>query len=162
MKDNLVCDHSDARSTEIVICDGNISLVAHRELFKFDKEKYVLCDTPPVKCLKEAIGSVSNVHLSFLWKSLLGVALWKDTVSNGEVMLLLKETGLDDTELNPFRQGSVNDIFPVLYYGKHFDVLRKVCSYAKKVSQDKLGQLSIQVNCHMVSEETGKIVASSL
>lgn len=162
MKDNLMCNYSDVLATEIVICDRNVSLEAHRELFKFDADKYILCDSPPVNCLEETRGSVSKVHISLLWENILSVALWKGSVSLGETMLLLKEAGLEDAELKPFRQGSINDIFPVLYYGKNFDVLRKLCNYAKKVAQDQLRQYGIQINCHMVSEETGRIVASSL
>jgi hypothetical protein len=162
MKDDLVCNYSDARAVEIVLFDTEVSYGAHRELFRFDPDKYVSCENSPVAFLQDISISPGKVHLSLTWENVLGVALWKDRINIGETVLLLKDTGLSDAELTPFRNGSINDIFPVLYYGKHFDVLRKVCNIAKKRAQDKLRSSGIQIQCHMVSEEIGRIVASSL
>lgn len=162
MKDELVCNYSDARTVEIVLFDTEVSREAHKELFRFDPDNYLSCKSSPVSFLKGSSLSPGKVHLSLTWDNVLSVALWKDRTTIGETILLLKDTGLSEAELNPFKNGSIKDIFPVLYYGKHFDVLRKVCNSAKKRAQDTLRPSIIQIQCHMVSEETGRIVASSL
>ena len=147
---------------EVVLCDDPISMEAHQDLFHFDSKKYIVCDSSPVNCIDDHISRAGKVHLSLLWEGVLQTALWKDFVSLSEAFYVLKSAGLEEKELVPFKEGKIDDIFPVLYYGKNFDLLRKVCNMAKKSAEEKIGQKGFRVDCHLVSEDSKRIVASSL
>jgi len=67
-----------------------------------------------------------------------------------------------EEELRPFSHSDINDIFPWLYYSNRFDILRKICNAAKSRIESKIDSRKVLVYCHLVSEGTNKIVASSL
>ncbi|GBE00240.1 hypothetical protein BMS3Abin07_02289 [bacterium BMS3Abin07] len=147
--------------TETVLCDSKVSLNAHKELFRFQRGKYIICDSSPIQYIMDMNPASQKLHLSLLWDRILNIALWKDKINLSDLIYLLKNIGFNDAELDPFRNGETGDIFPALYFGSNFDALRKICNMAKRVAEDKLKGNGIKVICHMVSEETGRIVASS-
>jgi N-acetyl-anhydromuramyl-L-alanine amidase AmpD len=77
-------------------------------------------------------------------------------------MALIKKAGIGDAEIAPFKKSEVGDIFPWLYYGKRFDVLRRVCNTAKTRIESKLERKKLLVYCHLVMDDAGTIVASNL
>jgi len=54
------------------------------------------------------------------------------------------------------------NLFPWLYYGKRFDVLRKICFAAKTNAERHVRNREMRVHCHLSSADTNRIVASSL
>jgi hypothetical protein len=66
---------------------------------------------------------------------------------------------LNDADLKPFVSSDIGDIFHYLYYGGRLDVLRGVCRRAKRSAE---GGFKIRFDCHMVMDETVRIVASTL
>jgi len=50
----------------------------------------------------------------------------------------------------------INDIFPWLYYGKMFDILRRLCHIAKRKVEDNFKKYFIVVECHIIAEDTKK------
>jgi hypothetical protein len=159
---NSICRATQGTHSQVVLCDSGISREAHRELFRLENDKYILCTIAPIDCISKFSGSSDKLQLSFLWERLLHVALWRNEITIGDTLSVLKAIGLSEDDLNPFRGGEIGDIFPVLYYGKNFDALRRVCTLAKKVAENKLKEKGCRVDCHLVSENTKKIVASSL
>ena len=159
---SLICDISNIAGSQVVLCDNSISRDAHRELFSLEMEKYVLCSFSPVRCITSIKPAITTIHVALMWEGVLKVALWKDLISTSEVIYMLKHVGLKDRELAHFRNSDVNDIFPFLYYGNNFDVLRRICNVAKKIAEEKLRESKRKVICHMVSEDTKRIIASSL
>jgi len=79
-----------------------------------------------------------------------------------DAIYVLKSAGMSYSELSPFKDGLPEDIFPVLYYGKNFDMLRKVCNIAKRMAESRLKSKFSRIDCHLVSDESNRIIASSL
>ncbi|MGE5894855.1 MAG: hypothetical protein ACM34I_12430 [bacterium] len=153
----------DARiSGELVLCDSDAAFRAHRTLFKFGRDRYVICRSSPVTCLETMKTSSGKLHLACRWKGMLSVTLWRDRIQVGDVLHVLKSVGMSERDLSPFTGAEIDDLFPALYYGKHFDVLRKVCNHAKKVAEGRLQSKAIRIDCHLVAEDSQQIVASSL
>ncbi len=160
-------------NNEIVLCDSELSKQAHIELFHYKETVYItsgygedyfrtMVETIN-ECNSDRIKNISKIHITSNWLNLLKVALWKaerPTINN--VIALLKSIGIGDNELLPFRQSEIDDIFPWLYYGKRFDMLRKICHSAKRQMEGHLDNRFIRVDCHLISEDSKRIVASSL
>lgn len=147
---------------EVVVCDGDLSYRAHRELFKFEQDRYVICKDSPLICAETIRTGPAKLHFVCRWKGILTIAMWRNDINLNDVMYILKSVGMSSLDLNPFLGADIEDIFPALYYGKHFDVLRKVCNQAKKIAEDRLKSKGLRVDCHLVAEDSRKIVASSL
>src|SRR5208283_878169 len=166
---------------EIVICDSELGQRAHKELFRFNEDVYVTLSrrslsSPPliydvfnaiistvIACNEYPYPSLSKFHMVLYRENLLRTSLWQETKpSITDILLLLKNSGLTLQELQPFRKSDINDIFPWLYYGKRFDVLRKICHAAKKQVETRVKNHPLLVSCHIIAEDSKKIVASSL
>lgn len=149
---------------EIVLCRDRASLDAHRELYSFDISRYAISGDNILSSLLEAAAAgVGRLHVAAGWEDLLRIALWSLSAPGMfDVMALLKRCGVTDSELTPFRNSDIRDLFPWLYYGKKFDILRRVCNAARTRTEEKAGRKNLRVICHMTAEETGRIVASSL
>lgn len=156
---------------ELVICDSKPSMQAHKELFHFSDEVYIISEADIVEAIDAIVTAFntaliehpSRVHLVLGWESLLKTSLWKPSKpANGDVFTLLRTAGVDSLALQPFRTADIDDLFPWLYYGKRFDILRRLCHSTKRQMEGHLKDHSIRVDCHLFSEETGRIVASSL
>jgi len=149
---------------EVVLVHHEISKQAHRELFSFDESRYVesgkdICES----ILALAAQSVDKMHIAADWEHLLMIALWTPARPvSFDVMSLLRRSGAGDAELAPFRTSDINDLFPWLYYGKKFDILRRICNAAKTKVESRISGKHLKVICHLVADETRRIVASSL
>lgn len=165
--DNLMENH------EIIICDTVVAKQAHKELFRYSDDAYVTGDGAQKifhiisntvnSCNGESNSCPSKIHLVLSWLNLLQVSLWQaKKPTTGDVFTVIKNVGVSSHELQPFKTSDINDIFPWLYYGKRFDMLRKLCHKAKKQMECNLKNHSIRVDCHLVADDTKRIVASSL
>lgn len=149
---------------EIVIVQNELAVRAHQALFSFHDECYYsFSETVIDSVLAAADHNIHKLHLTAGWENMLRLAEWtsKKPLLH-DVAYLLKKSGIAEEELGPFRESDINDLFPWLYYGKRFDVLRRICNAAKARAESKIEKNKVLVYCHLVSEETGKIVASSL
>ncbi len=165
--DNLKENH------EIIICDSAVAKQAHKELFHYSDDVYVTADKTEnifdsiVNIVNsynaESSSCPSKIHLVLNWSNLLQVSLWQTKKPTaGDAFTVLKSAGVSSQELQPFKASDVNDMFPCFYYGKRFDILRKVCHKAKKQIEGRLKNHAIRVDCHLIAEDTERIVASSL
>jgi len=159
---DMICRKESVHLFEFVICDSNESLSAHQDLFHFDPDAYLLCDTIPFKCLDIIDNTYHKIHIAASWENMLCIALWRTPVVIDDVIYILRDLGMTETDLQPFQDSGIEDIFPVLYYGKNFDILRKVCNLARKTAEYRLKDRNVRVDCHLVSSDPNKIIASSL
>jgi hypothetical protein len=171
----LLCpvDRLDGRN-EIVICDSETAKSAHMELFHFSEDAYITANNKSSSAFDMISGIVdrcnsgsgecpAKVHLVVNWCNLLQISAWKSLKpSIGDVFTILKSAGASAGDLQPFKNADVNDIFPSFYYGKKFNILRRLCHKAKKQVEEHLKTNSIRIDCHLVAEDTARIVASSL
>ena len=149
---------------EVVLVQHEISRRAHRELFSFDESRYIMSGGDiRESILALASQGVDKIHVAADWEHLLMIALWTPARPlSFDVMNLLRKSGAGDAELAPFRASDINDLFPWLFYGKKFEILRKICNAAKTKAESRISGRHLQVICHLVSDETLRIVASSL
>lgn len=157
---------------EIVVCDSIFSSQAHRELFHLNEDLYLILGRTEaifdsimdiLDFCDSSISSISKLHLALGWENLLRVSLWQTTMpGRGETFTLLRNAGITSQELQPFIASDINDIFPYLYYGKRFDVLKRICNEAKRQTENHLRGRSIRVICHLIADDTKMIIASSL
>lgn len=149
---------------EIVIFQDEISKESHKALFSLDDACYKQSAKNIVDTIPEvAQAGLSKLHITAGWENILKIAVWTcDRPLIHEVISLIRKTGLREEELRPFKHSDINDIFPWLYYSNRFDILRKICSIAKTRIESKIESRKVLVYCHLVSEETEKIVASNL
>lgn len=161
-QDKLICSSETVFPGEFVICDSEKAVAAHQELFKFDSSSYIVCDRQPLDCLVSFEGDYHRLHIATSWEGMLSIALWRSPVSIDDTMSVLNNAGMSHFELAPFANGSPNDIFPVLYYGKSFDMLRKICNIAKRTAESRIKDEYIRIDCHLVSDDSDRIIASSL
>lgn len=149
---------------EIVITEDEASKKTHQALFAFSDDCYYLFGKTVLDTVRAAAGhNIHKLHLAVCWENMLRLALWSSVKPLlHDVIYLLRKSGINGEELGPFRESDINDMFPWLYYGKRFDVLRRICNAAKARAESKIKTSKILVYCHLISDETGKIVASSL
>ena len=157
---------------ELVICDSELSRGAHKELFRFSDEAYVIGEAETIfdtiLGVVEAFNSApesspARIHIVLGWENILRVYAWKSTrPSAGDTFILLKNSGVRHQDLQPFKTADINDLFPWLYYGKQFSVLKKVCHAAKKQMENRLRDHTIRIDSHLVAADGKRIVASSL
>jgi hypothetical protein len=149
---------------EIVLTEDHICGEIHRLLFKLPKDRYQTAGGSVHRAIyHHADNGTDRIHLVGGWEWILQIAFWKEDISSeAEVFYLLKSLGLEESFFAPFRDTGIEAIFYSLYYGKRFDILRRVCHYAKKRAEDRVRRNSIRFDCHMVAKETGQIIASSL
>jgi hypothetical protein len=151
-------------TSEIVLYQGEAAKKSHQQLFALDDSCYCPAGGSIVESVLSAdLDDVSRLHISVGWEAMTELALWTPHVPPvNDVLLLLKKAGIGDDEVAPFTKGEVRDIFPWLYYGKRFDVLRRVCNTAKTRVDAKLERKKLLVYCHLSEDEAGRIVASNL
>jgi hypothetical protein len=149
---------------EVALVQNDTARKAHQELFSFDDSRYIVSGSDIRESIASlAVQGVDKLHIAVDWEHVLRVALWRSSVPPVfEVIHLLKRLGAAESELAPFRTSDINDLFPWLYYGKKFDILRKLCNAAKARAESGAGRTHPQIICHLVAEDTLRIVASSL
>jgi len=149
---------------EIVLYRGETARRAHREAFGLPEHCYVPLREDLLSEIRgSAAGGVSRLHVLSVWEDMLRIALWSGArPARVDVFDLLRRASAAESDLAPFRDADIGDIFPSLYYGKRFDLLRKVCHAAKARAEMKIGRKDLIVHCHLVPEDGGLIVASNL
>ena len=149
---------------EIVIFQDEISRKSHKALFSLDDACYKQsCINIVDSVLEAAESGLSKLHISAGWENILKIAVWTcDSPLIHDVIALVKKCGVKEEELMPFKHSDINDIFPWLYYSNRTDILRKICNAAKTRIESRIDSRKVLVYCHLVSEETRKIIASSL
>ncbi|MGO9380387.1 MAG: hypothetical protein ACLPN1_09545 [Dissulfurispiraceae bacterium] len=157
--------------TEIVICDSESALQAHRELFRFSKRSYISSDNmdnafPLVLSLVDTCNASAScptrIHLAFGWENMLRVATWMTDLSSvKDTFIVLKNAGVTESVLIPFAASPAGDLFPYLYYGKRLDVLKKICIIARKQVESRVKKSPVRVDCHIITS-SHHVVASSL
>jgi hypothetical protein len=147
---------------EIVFASDEGSKNAHRELYHLGEQAYVIPADNFIEAIAQFEGDVHRLHISSNWHDIIRLAVWRADPKAGDVFLLLRNIGIAAEELHPFRESDIADIFPWLYYGKRLDVLRKICFAARANVEKRLKNKEARVHCHLTSEDTNRIVASSL
>lgn len=159
------CRQASDSSSELVICDGEAAARAHQQLFTMPASCYRLAGADGIlQAVSSAVTEdLTRLHIAAGWEAMLQVAFW---TSRRPLLIdllgLLKKTGVSEAELQPFRTADIQDLFPWLYYGKRFETLRKVANRAKAKAESELEKKKLMVYCHLVAEDTGQIIASSL
>lgn len=148
--------------TEWVFVSSPASKEAHKNLYHFSESSYIITGEDLRGSLMGFTGDFSRLHIASTWTIMVGLALWKAKPQRGDMFLLLRNAGIRDEDIAPFRGSEVGDIFPWLYYGKRYDVLRKVCLTAKASTERYLKEKDARVHCHLVLEDVPLIIASSL
>ncbi len=165
--------------TEIVIYDSAAAMQAHRELFRFSQNAYIpsfendgaegssnnafSIIATVVNLCAAAESCPARIHLALGWENMLRIADWKENFASiWDVFILLKNLGVTEAALAPFVRSPINDLFPYLYYGKMLDVLKRVCVMAKRQTESRLKNTTVRVDCHLIQEDSPKVVASSL
>lgn len=149
---------------EVVLSVNELAVKAHKELYSFEDRHYIISeDDLLASILLTAEKGADRLHIAVDWENLLRVALWSPgSPPLYDVISLLKRSGAAETELQPFRKSEINDLLPWLYYGRKFDILRRLCLAARTKAEAKANRKGLHIYCHLVSDESRCIVASSL
>jgi len=148
--------------TELVFASSPASKDAHKNLYHFSETSYIITGEELMESILGFRGDLSRLHIASTWTIMVGLAMWKAKPQMGDMFLLLRNAGIKAEELAPFRASEVSDIFPWLYYGRRFDVLRRICHSAKANAEKYLKEKDTRVHCHLVAEDTPQIIASSI
>ncbi len=146
-----------------MLCEGEAAKRAHQELFSFSDAPYRIIEgsiTDGVNAFDAF--STGELHIVAGWETILCAALWspgKPAVF--EAVALLEKAGMPGEGHCLFGDRSLSDIFSLLRRGVRLDLLRGVCRTAKASVESRCNG-DVGVHCHLVSDETGRIVASSL
>lgn len=149
---------------EVVLYQGEDAKRSHQKLFSLHDSCYFPAgDSVVASILSLDLQNISKLHISARWEAMLEIALWTSGKPlMRDVILLLKRAGVGDDETAPFKEAETGDIFPWLYYGNRFDILRKVCNTAKTRIDSKLERKKLLVYCHLSMEGSERIIASNL
>lgn len=149
---------------EVVLSVNELAAKAHKELYSFADRHYIMSGADLLaSILSAAEKGADRLHIAVDWDNLLRIALWSSAKPPlFDVLSLLKRSGAAETELQPFRKSEISDLLPWLYYGRKFDVLRRLCLAARTKAEAKANRKGLHIYCHLVSDESGCIVASSL
>ncbi len=148
--------------SEIVFASSEASRNAHRDLYRFSEQSYIIVDDNLIETVTAFRGDLKRLHISSEWTDIIRLAVWKTEPRMGDVFFLLRSMGVTSEELLPFREADIADLFPWLYYGKRFDVLRKICVAARANVEKHMGNKEVRIHCHLTSGDANRIVASSL
>ncbi|MBI5847839.1 MAG: hypothetical protein HZB31_07820 [Nitrospirae bacterium] len=149
---------------EVVLAVNDLAAQAHKELYAFEASRYRISGTDLFASLLSVFEKgADRLHIVADWENLLRIALW----SPGkpplfDVLSLLKKSGAAEAELQPFGKAEISDLLPWLYYGRKFDILRRLCHAARSKAEAKANRKGMHVYCHLVSDESRCIIASSL
>jgi hypothetical protein len=149
---------------EVVLSPDELSARAHKELYSFEDRHYIMCGADFLgSILSAAEKGADRLHISVDWENLLRIALWSSAgPSLFDVISLLKKSGAAESELQPFMKSQISDLLPWLYYGRKFDILRRICRAAGTKAEAKANRKGLHIYCHLVSDESHGIIASSL
>lgn len=165
---------SHGSSGNLVICDSQSSISAHKGIFNLKDSAYLLKTSTDdlletiVELSKNATdskdpGEISNLHIAVHWETLFCLLLWsKDIPSVKGAYLFLQEAGMSPKDLEPFIGAPLTDVFMSLYYSKRYDVLRRLCSKTKRRLEQRFPAFAGKTHCHLTTKEPELIAASSL
>ncbi|GBE02488.1 hypothetical protein BMS3Bbin06_01740 [bacterium BMS3Bbin06] len=157
------CETGSAEIHEVVVSEDARSRDAHMEVFRLRRDAYRYMGGDLYGALtRSVVGGALRVHVSCGWKWLLRLTFGRRDFGKGELVSLLKTAGLTDDDLRPFRTANPDDIFYFLYYGKRFDVLRRLCRSAKRRSEELPETGAAKIEFHLVAPEDSRIIASSI
>lgn len=149
---------------EVVLSLNELAAKAHKELYSFEDERYISSGADLLASILSAVeNSADRLHIATDWENLLRIALWSSAKPPlFDVINLLKKSGAAESELQPFMKTETSDLLPWLYYGRKFDILRRICIAAKAKAEAKANRKGLHIYCHLVSDESRRIIASSL
>ena len=163
---------SIAGLSEVVICDTESALRSHMDLFRYSKSSYIAADDsgnafPLIASLVDACNESEScptrIHLAVGWENMLRAAAWRSDFSSAkDVFIVLKNAGVAESALSLFTSSPVCDLYPYLYYGKQMDVLKKLCTIARKQIEARVQKATVRAYCHLITEDSPHVVASSL
>ena len=154
--------HNVPPIAEVVLASDETSRNAHKELYHFSDGSYRIVGDDLLETVAGFEGEKSRLHISSNWVDIIRLATWRSRPNPGDVFFLLRTMGIGAEELLPFRDSAITDLFPWLYYGKKFDILRKICLAAKTNAERHIKNRDTRVHCHLSSGDISRIVASSL
>jgi hypothetical protein len=144
-----------------VLYEGEAAKRYHQELFSLPDSGYFAIEGAVTDAVLEASGRFpGELHISAQWETVILLASWNagaPTVK--DVLNLFGEAGIG--EFAGMEESDVRAIFSLICRSGRFDLLRRVCRAAKSKAESMCGE-KILVHCHLVSDEAGKIIASSL
>lgn len=149
---------------EVVLSVHELAAKAHKELYALKEENYVLSSTDVLASISSILEKgPDRLHIATDWGNLLRIALWSASAPPiFDVLGLLKKSGATDAELQPFKKSDINDLLPWLYYGRKFDILRRLCNAAKTKVEVKMNRKGLHIYCHLIFDDIQRIIASSL
>lgn len=147
---------------EMVIASDEAAMNAHRDLYHFRDDAYIIARDDLLELIMTFSMDLDKLHIATTWIDTLRLVTWKAGPEIGDVFMLLREAGIKTEELLRFRDSDIADIFPYFYYGKRFDVFRRICFIAKRNSERHLRNRDLYVHCYLCSEDDRRIIASSL
>ena len=149
---------------EVVLSPNELSAKAHKELYSFEDSRYIMSGADLLaSILSAAEKGADRLHIATDWENLLRIALWSSAKPPlFDVISLLKKSGAAEAELQPFMKSEIRDLLPWLYYSRKFDILRRICNAARTKAEAKVGRKGLHIYCHLVSDESQRIIASSL
>ncbi len=178
------------QNDEVVLYDSEIGKIIHKQLFKFDNKVYIdlnlissvefveLSQTKrntnfdtfynAIRLIINTLNSNNysnppNIHILLEWQHMVQLATWRfEIISGAEIYSLLSNAGLNIDNINSTKYNNIQGIFMYLLKNARFDVFRRVCHLAKKNIIEHINDKSMQVICHLASQETKTIIASSL
>lgn len=145
---------------EIVFASNELTKDIHRELFRFPEECYILINHNLIKSISSYCDKVERIHLAVNWQDMIRLGTGCEKPDKGSIFLLMKKVGLTDRELQHFND-PMTELLSYLYFGKRFDVLRRLCTVTKKGLEKNLKGLA-RFSCHLVYEDVSAIIASNL
>ncbi len=175
------------QNDEVVLYDSEIGKIIHKQLFKFDDKVYIdlnlisnfdssqteaIVNRPDLYdsiCMiintlnSNNYSNPPNIHILLEWQHMVQLATWRfEIISGAEILSLLSNAGLKINNINSTKYTNIQGIFMYLLKNARFDIFRRVCHVAKKNLIEHINDKSIQVICHLASQETKTIIASSL
>lgn len=149
---------------EVVLTASELAAQAHKELYSFEDRLYIRSGSDMLASIASVVEKgPDRLHIATDWVNLLRIALWSPANPPlFDVITLLKKSGAAEAELQPFMKAEISDLLPWLYYGRKFDILRRICNAAKTKAESKVNRKGLHIHCHLVSDESRRIIASSL
>jgi hypothetical protein len=147
----------------LVLVEGEAAKKSHQELFSLPNAQYrAIKRTITEEVTTAFLGLPAELHIAAGWETILSAALWPRTeFSVHDVLALVKKSGKAEDDLSFLEDLDLHDLFFLLCREKRLDLLRGICNAAKASVEWRCGK-NTRVHCHLVSEETSVIVASSL
>ncbi len=147
----------------LVLFRGEAAKRSHQELFALPDAAYRIIKGSIIDEVAAVSPAPAGVlHIAAEWETMLSTAFWcRGNPSVGDVLVLLEKSGMPAGDIASLRDPDMRDIFAMLCRGERPDLLRRICRAAKANVETKFDG-DMKVHCHLVSSETGKIVASSL